>query len=93
MMSLREARTNRLLSIRELAQRASVAPSTIYLIEGGKSTPRLSVVRRLSAALDADPHAVKEFHRAISASQVPTASRRPSTKRAISPRTNEDSPG
>ena len=63
--SLREVRAERLLSLRELAQRADVAPSTIYLIEAGRTRPRLSVVRRLSEALAVDPRAVTEFRRAI----------------------------
>jgi transcriptional regulator with XRE-family HTH domain len=63
--SLREVRAERLLSIRDLARLANVAPSTIYLIEMGRSTPQLSVIRRLATALKVDPHAVAEFRRAI----------------------------
>jgi transcriptional regulator with XRE-family HTH domain len=54
-----------LLTIRELAELANVAPSTIYLIESRRSTPHLAVVRRLAEALDVDPHTVVEFRRAI----------------------------
>jgi len=54
-----------LLSIRELAQLANVAPSTIYLIEAGRSIPQLGVIRRLATALEVDPHTVAEFRRAI----------------------------
>lgn len=92
-MSLREARTNRLLSIRELAQRALVAPSTIYLIEAGRSTPRLSVVRRLSTALDVDPRAVKEFDHAVIVSQAHSTPRHRRQRRASSPGTGEGPPG
>jgi len=63
--SLRDLRADRMLSMRELASLAGVAPSTIYLIEVGRSTPRLSVIRRLSVALEIDPLAVTEFRRAI----------------------------
>src|SRR5262245_35053318 len=42
MPTLRELRADRLLTIRELAQQAGVAPSSIYLIEAGRGTPRLS---------------------------------------------------
>jgi transcriptional regulator with XRE-family HTH domain len=62
---LRAARAERLLSIRELATLAEVAPSTIRLIETGRSTPRLAVVRRLAEALYVDPHTIVEFRRAI----------------------------
>ncbi len=70
--SLREARAERLLSMRELARQASVAPSTVYLTEAGRTTPRPSIVRRLAAALDVDPNEIDEFRRAIEASKAPT---------------------
>jgi DNA-binding XRE family transcriptional regulator len=63
--SLRDVRAERLLSIRDLARLAGVAPSTIYMIEVGRSTPRLDVVRRLAEALSVDPLIVSEFRRAI----------------------------
>jgi len=62
---LRDVRAERLLSIRDLAQLANVAPSTIHLIEAGRSIPQLSVIRRLATALDVDPQGVAEFRRAI----------------------------
>jgi transcriptional regulator with XRE-family HTH domain len=64
---LRDFRAERLLSLRDLARLAEVAPSTVYLIEAGRSTPRRSVIRLLSAALDVDPMAVTEFRRALRA--------------------------
>jgi len=64
---LRHFRAERLLSLRDLARLAEVAPSTVHLIEVGRSTPRRSVIRLLSAALDVDPMAVKEFRRALRA--------------------------
>ncbi len=70
MTALRTMRASRLLTIRELAQRAGVVPSTIYLTETGRTTPRLSVVRRLAAALGVEPHEVDEFRRAIEQSGV-----------------------
>jgi transcriptional regulator with XRE-family HTH domain len=63
--SLREARAERLLSIRELARRAGVAPTTIYMIEAGRSTPRPSMMACLASALGVDPHTVTEFRQAI----------------------------
>jgi transcriptional regulator with XRE-family HTH domain len=75
--SLRAVRADRLLSIRALAQQAGVAPSTVYLIETGRTVPRLSVVRRLAQALDVAPASVDEFQQAIRAAQAPRTTRRP----------------
>ena len=69
MRSLREARADRLLSIRELARHASVAPSTIYLIEAGRTVPRPRVVRALSVVLAVTPAEIEEFRRAIELSK------------------------
>jgi transcriptional regulator with XRE-family HTH domain len=77
MATLREARVERLLSIRELAREASVAPSTVYLIESGRTTPRLRVVRRLAAALGVEPNEIDEFRRAIEATKGPAGRTRP----------------
>ena len=63
--SLREVRAARLLSIRELAELASVAPSTVYLIETGKTIPRARVVRSLAAVLAVEPDEIDEFRLAI----------------------------
>ena len=63
--SLRDLRVEALLSMRELAQLAGVAPSTVYLIEAGRTMPQPTVMRRLSAALAVEPSAVMEFERAI----------------------------
>ncbi len=76
MPSLRELRTAQLLTIRELAARAQVAPSTIYLIEAGRSIPRFSVARRLATALGVEPASVEELRRAIEQAQRPRATRR-----------------
>ena len=64
---LRAWRAERLLSIRQLARLADVAPSTIYLTEAGRTTPHPSVMRRIAAALGVDAHEVAEFRRAIEA--------------------------
>ncbi len=70
MPSLRELRAERLLSIRELAERADVAPRTVYLIEAGRSRPRPRVARRISAALRVLPVEVDEFRLAIEAAKT-----------------------
>ena len=71
MATLREVRAERLLSIRELARQASVAPSNVYLIEAGRSTPRPRVVRQLAAVLQVEPQEVDEFRRVIEATKAP----------------------
>ena len=58
---LQELRAERVLSIRELARLAGVAPSTVYLTEAGRTTPHASVMRRIAAALGVDPRHVAEF--------------------------------
>ncbi len=69
MPCLRNLRVAHLLSIRELAEQAGVAPSTIALIEAGRSTPRGRVIRRLATALDVEPAAVDEFRQAMERAQ------------------------
>jgi len=69
MVSLRELRAERLLSIRELARRASVAPSTIYLIETGRTIPRQRVARQIARVLRVDPTEVDELRRRIEMSK------------------------
>lgn len=71
MTSLRAARAERLLSIRDLARAANVAPSTVHLIESGRSVPRPSIVRRIAAALEVEPAEIDEFERAIRQMQEP----------------------
>ena len=70
MTALRVMRVSRLLTMRDLAKQAGVAPSTVYLIEAGRTTPRLSVVRLLAAALGVEPHEIDEFQRALEQHQV-----------------------
>ena len=65
MVTLRELRAERLFSIRELARRAGVAPSTIFLIEAGRTIPRQRVARQIAEALDAAPIEIEEFRRRI----------------------------
>jgi transcriptional regulator with XRE-family HTH domain len=65
MPSLREARLQALLSIRQLARRAGLAPTTIYLLETHQRTPQLLTVYKLSRALDVDPEEIEEFRAAF----------------------------
>lgn len=64
-MTLKEARAARLLTMRELAEKAGVAPSSIYLIERGQSVPRFAMIRKIAAALDMNPADIAEFAAAI----------------------------
>ena len=68
---LRAWRAERLLTIRELAKLAGVAPSTIYLIEAGRTNPQPSVMRRIAAALGVDPMQIDQFRAAIAARARP----------------------
>ena len=64
-VTLKEARAARLLTMRELAEQAGVAPSTVYLIEHGRTVPQFSVIRRLADALEVKPAEIEEFAAAI----------------------------
>jgi transcriptional regulator with XRE-family HTH domain len=64
-MTFRQARARSILSVRELAARAGVAPATVYQIEHGRTRPHYRSIRVLSAALDVDPMQIVEFARVI----------------------------
>jgi transcriptional regulator with XRE-family HTH domain len=68
---LRELRAARSLSIRELAQAASVSTRTITETERGRTIPSPSVIRRLTAALGVGPGAVREFQHVVDRSEDP----------------------
>ena len=59
--TLRELRAERLLTIRDLARLAGVAPATLQDIEAGTLTPGPRVIRRVAAALDLEPGEIAEF--------------------------------
>jgi transcriptional regulator with XRE-family HTH domain len=59
-VGLRELRLERVLSQRELAQRAGVAPKTVLDIETGKIRPHPATLRKLAAALGVDPSALAD---------------------------------
>ncbi len=65
MVTLKEARANRLLTMRKLAEQAGVALSTLYLIESGRSVPSFRVIRALSAVLGVQPADIAEFATAV----------------------------
>ncbi len=59
--SLRELRAERLLTIRDLARLAGIAPATIQEIEAGTLAPGARVIRRIAVALDIEPDEVAEL--------------------------------
>jgi transcriptional regulator with XRE-family HTH domain len=69
--TLREERVRRLLSVRSLAERAEVAPTTVHLIETGRRRPQFLTIERLSRALAIDPMEVMEFRMALDAAAHP----------------------
>ncbi len=65
MVSLREARIRRLLSMRALAERAGVALNTVQFAESGRQVPRFASMRRIAAALEMEPTDIDELRAAI----------------------------
>ena len=64
-ITFRQARARSVLSVRELAARAGVAPATVYQIEHGRTRPHYRSIRVLSEALGVDPMQIVEFARVI----------------------------
>jgi DNA-binding XRE family transcriptional regulator len=54
-----------MLSQRDLAAEARVAPKTIVDLEFGRVEPHLQTMRKLAAALGVEPLEVDEFRQAI----------------------------
>ena len=52
---LKEARTKRLLTQQELAQKAGVTPAAIARAELNRTEPQFRTIRKLAQALDVDP--------------------------------------
>lgn len=64
-MRLVDARTRKLLSLRELARLSGANISTVIATEKGQTIPSLRTVERLSKALGVDPEEVDEFAAAL----------------------------
>ncbi len=62
---MREARLRQLLSIRQLARRAGVAPTTIHLVETHRRAPQALTAHKLGGALGVDPVEIDEFRHAL----------------------------
>jgi transcriptional regulator with XRE-family HTH domain len=67
MPTLRELRLRRLMTIKELTERAHVAPRTIVEAEAGRRVPRPATMRRLAEALGVDPMEIDDFRLAVEA--------------------------
>ena len=67
MQTLREARAARVMTIRELAEVASVSTRTIVQVEAGQIVPRFATLKKIAAALDVEPREITEFAAAIEA--------------------------
>ena len=65
MPSLREQRVERLLSVRALAKRAGVAPTTVHLIENGRRGPQYLTIQKICQALGVTANEVDEFREAL----------------------------
>jgi transcriptional regulator with XRE-family HTH domain len=72
-MRLVDARRERLLSIRALAEKADIATRTVNEIELGRTTPSLMTIRKISEALEVDPLEIDEFRRAIRGNKLAPA--------------------
>lgn len=63
-VGLRELRQERLLTQRELAEKAGVSKATIVGIESGRIRPYPGTLRKLAEALEVPPSALAEHLRA-----------------------------
>jgi DNA-binding XRE family transcriptional regulator len=77
MPSLKAWRRERLLTQRDLAKRAGVATSTIYLIEAGRTLPQIRIMVRIADALGILPEQISEFRERLGL---------PPETRSVSPR-------
>lgn len=69
-LPLAAIRQRKLLSQRDLARKAGVALSTIYLLETGKTErATFKVMRAVSEALGVPPESIAEFRRAMGAEE------------------------
>ena len=70
-LSLQTLRTRRGLSVRQLARRSGISPSTIYRIERGDTWNRPHVAHAVSAALECSPWQVIEFWDIMESTSLP----------------------
>ncbi len=63
--SLREWRSERLWSVRDLAAAAGISTKTVVQTEHGRQLPTFRTMRRVSDALAVEPGEIAEFARAL----------------------------
>lgn len=76
MPTLREARLQALLSLRQLAREAGLSPTTIHLLETGQRKPQLLTIYKISKALDVESTTIDEFREVLAG----PAQRQPTTE-------------
>ncbi len=64
MATLREARLAKFWTMKQLAQEAGVALSTVYYLETGRKSAHLSTMQKIAAALGVEPLTIDEFRKA-----------------------------
>ncbi len=64
MPTLRQTRLAKFWTMRQLAQEAGVALSTVYYLETGRKAAHLATMRRIAATLEVEPLAIDEFRKA-----------------------------
>ena len=62
---LREWRTERLWSVRDLAERAGVSTKTVIQLEYGRQLPTFVTMRRIAGALGVPASGIEEFAAAL----------------------------
>ncbi|MCC7023670.1 MAG: helix-turn-helix transcriptional regulator [Thermomicrobiales bacterium] len=75
--TLRHWRTDRLLSIRELATAADITPKTLTDIEYGRRRPTYETMRSICQVLNVDAHDIVEFQAALNAREQIRPPRQP----------------
>jgi len=53
--NIKHRRQQAVLTVRELAEKASITPTTLSSIETGKHSPRPATIRKIAAALGIQP--------------------------------------
>ena len=78
-MSLRDLRQQRLMTQREVAERAHLTVTTLSRIENGKVIPTFRTIRNLADVFGLSPQEMREI---VTASQLPLWAMQPGGRRA-----------
>ena len=66
-------RRRRVLTQRQLAERAGITHATVVALEKGRGRPQLTTMRKVADALGVEPADIAEFRRAIESDQLSAA--------------------